>query len=160
MSKNFPFIEVPEHLLDILGQPDPGTRLYRAYGSEDQCAKWFETVLEVCQGQSAVSPGGVSMYVRVSRAGVHKRLKEGRLTGFLFHVTKDSRFFKDKKKLEHGGRPYGFIPVIECKAWAEELKGRKSREEIEKEAIGDGDYDGAFLDAPKDWNKKNTRRKQ
>lgn len=125
MDKEFPFVKISCDQLKHLGEPDQGTRLYRAYGTEADHADWFDAVCEVCEGLGSVSPGGVSGYVKVSRPAVHKRLKEGRLTGFFFHQVREGRFFKDRKKLAEGGRPYIYIPVVEARAWAQELKKRK-----------------------------------
>lgn len=151
---DFPFVEIPSRLQAVIGEADPGTRIYRAYGNEDDFERWFLAVWEICDSDKAVSPGGVSMFARVTRAGVHKRLKEGRLTIFLFHKVKDSKFIKGRKKQDEGGRPYGFIPVSECKAWADELRTIRDPKTLEKEANGDGERDDAFLDSPKDWDKK------
>jgi len=30
---SFPFVEIPQHLQEIVGEPDPGTRIFRAYGN-------------------------------------------------------------------------------------------------------------------------------
>ncbi len=68
----FPFVEIPDNYKDIIGVPDPGTRLYRAYGSSDDAVKWSDAVFNICHGYGAVSPGGVAMYAKVSRPGVHK----------------------------------------------------------------------------------------
>lgn len=155
MKQEFPYVEVPEHLKPIVGEPDPETRLYRAYGDQEGVAEWFDAVSEICGAEGTVSPGGVSMYAGVSRPGVHKRMKEGRLTAFLYHVVKSSKFLKDRKKLEDGGRPFSLIPVVECKAWHEELKSKRDQNETNKEAAGDGDWDGKFMDKPpKDWKEK------
>jgi hypothetical protein len=132
MNKEFPFVEIPANLLERVGRPDPETRLFRAYGSEADIGKWYEAVWEICRGEGSISPGGVSGYVKVSRPAVHKRLKEGRLTGFFFHLIVEPRFFKGRKKLEEGGRPYIEIPVVEAKAWAEELASRKGLLEEEQ----------------------------
>ena len=125
MNKEFPFVEIPSHLLKYLGKPDPHTRLYRVFGEESDVEAWFQAVWEICKDGGSISTGGVCGYVKVSRPAVHKRLKEGRLTGFFFHQIEEGRFFKGRKKLAEGGRPYILIPVSECKAWAEELKERK-----------------------------------
>ena len=99
------------------------------------------------------------MYAGVSRPGVHKRLKEGRLTTFLYHTVKDGVFFKDRKKLKDGGRPFSLIPVSECKAWHQELKSRRDRVAADKEAAGDGDWEGKFLDKPpKNWKEKVSKK--
>jgi hypothetical protein len=63
------------------------------------------------------------MFVPVSRAAVHKRLREGRLTGFTFYVTSQGKSVWGKpRKLKQ--RPYVVLSVSECKAWAAELKRR------------------------------------
>lgn len=151
---SFPFVEIPKHLQEIVGKPDRETRIFRAYGNEDDFSRWFDAVWDICGEERAVSPGGVSMYAKVSRAGVHKRMKEGRLTAFLFHKVKESRLVKGRKVLDEGGRPYGFIPVSECQAWAKELEQIREKPALEQEVLGDRDFDGKFLDNPKGWRKK------
>jgi hypothetical protein len=149
MKKDFPFVQIPEHLKKFIGEPDPGIRLYRAYGGEEDMDKWFDAVVEICHGEGSVSPGGAAGYAKVSRPAVHKRLKEGRLTGFLFHVMENGKFFKDKKKLIDGGRPYSYIPVSECKTWANELKKRRDRISAQREAEGERDYKTKFMKTPR-----------
>ena len=68
-----------------------------------------------------LSPGGVAMFVPVSRAAVHKRLREGRLTGFAFHVTSQGKSLWGKPR-KMKSRPYLVVSVSECKAWAKDLK--------------------------------------
>jgi hypothetical protein len=158
MKKDFPFVEIPERFLEIIGPADPGTRMYKAVGDREDFRVWSDAVFEICDGEGAVSPGGASLYTYATRAGVHKRLKEGRLTGFFFSIAKDSKFIKGRKTLEEGGRPYGYIPYSECKAWAEELEARTKEEGVEiikKEAQGTkADLDDRFLLPAKDWRKK------
>lgn len=154
MKKKFPFVEIPNHFIELIGKPDPGTRLYRAYGNEDDMQKWFDAVIEICHGEGSVSPGGAAGYAKVSRPAVHKRLKEGRLTGFLFHVVENGRFFKDKKKLSDGGNPYAYIPVSECKAWAVDLAKRRDRIAAKREAEGKGHMSNKFMKPPINWRKK------
>ena len=57
--------------------------------------------------------------------------------------------FGYQKKLKE--RPYVYIAVSECKAWAEELKTRPDRKEAYLEAAGGEkpDHEGEFLDEPK-----------
>ena len=76
----FPFIEVTAEARRIVGEPTPGTRLYRREGTHEECGEWFEAVGKLFGGDVGLSPGGVTMYVPVSRTAVHKRLKEGRLS--------------------------------------------------------------------------------
>ena len=119
--------------------------MYRAYGPIEAFETWWGAVSDVCGEEGAVSPGGVSMFVRVSRAGVHKAMKEGRLTAFLFHRENVGRtFFTKREKIEVEGQPYIGIPVLECKSWAEQLTGL-SYEERKLIRVGDGDHSGQFL---------------
>src|SRR5207248_5532678 len=76
------------------------------------------------------------MYCPASRAAVYKRIQEGKLSIFLFHVTyrKTTLFGKNKILREN---PYGYIPVSEVRAWRKELEeralsqGRITEEELE-----------------------------
>ncbi|MBT0654148.1 hypothetical protein [Geomobilimonas luticola] len=162
MKKEFPFIEIPERFKEIIGTPDPGTRMYKAIGDRSAFRLWNDAVFEICAEEGAVSPGGASLYTYATRAGVHKRLKEGRLTGFFFSIVTDSKWIKGRKTLEEGGRPYGFIPYSECKAWAKELEEREKVEGVEtvkKEAQGTkADLDDDFLLPSKDWRKKYQKK--
>jgi hypothetical protein len=154
MKKVFPFIKIPSELLDRLGEPDPGTRLYRKIGTEADTEAWFQAVFEVCEeGGGTISPGGVTRYVKVSRPAVHKRLKEGRLTGFLFHRVEDRRFLKGQKLVE-GGHPYILIPVSECRAWGDELRDRRELAKEEMSIPPTTTKHDAVLKPPPDWKKR------
>jgi hypothetical protein len=123
MATEFAHVTVPDTLRRLVGDPDEGTRCYYTRGSEEEAGAWFDAIAELF---NCVSPGGVSMFAPVTRAGIHKRLKEGRLTAFYFQVTEVRRtIFGQKRK----GRQtaYGLIPVVECKAWGKELQGREER---------------------------------
>lgn len=145
MDNDFPLIEVPSSLLPRLGEVDPGTRMYRRYGTEADFADWWDAVLEACGEESCVSPGGVAMYARVSRAGVHKRMKEGRITAFLFHVVKGVSRWTKREILDNAGQPYAYIPCEECKAWAKIMKEKMDRKGRKLESFGDGDFNGDFM---------------
>jgi len=157
---SFPFVEIPKNLKKIIGDPDPGTRLYRTCGSEEGFSDWSDAVFDICYGEGCVSPGGAAGYARVSRPGIHKKLKSGGLTGFVYHVTKDSFFIKGKKKLSANANFYCFIPVSECKAWAEELNKKRDKAEYNKEVMGDGNLDDRYLDKPPQHLKKKLRDEQ
>lgn len=121
MFIQFPFIEVPQELRRIVGDPTPGTRAYRREGTFAECGQWYQTLGEHYKGDVGLSPSGVSMFVPVTRAAVHKRIREGKLTAFIFYITREEKSFlgvKRKAKL----RPYIFLSVIECQAWAAEMK--------------------------------------
>jgi len=157
---SFPFVEIPEYLKDKIGIPDPGTRLYRAYGTEEDESAWADAVFEICHGDGSVSPGGAAGYARVSRPGVHKKLKTGGLTGFVFHVTKESFLFEGKKKLSANANFYCYIPVSECKAWAQELSKKRDKLELAKEIMGDGNFNDKYLNKPPKHLKKKLSDEQ
>lgn len=149
MNENdFPFVVIPEHLTAAIGEPVRDTRMYERRGQEEEYREWWDAVCEICGEESSVSPGGASMYVQVSRAGVHKRMKEGRITAFLFYPIKGISRWTKREKLANYGLPYIYIPGIELRAWAEMMEKKKmSRAERAREALGDGDFRGTFLRA-------------
>jgi hypothetical protein len=119
----FPFIEVPKDLRKIVGEPTPGTRAYRREGTHAECGQWIEDLGLYYKGDVGISPAGVTMFVPVQRAAVHKRIKEGKLTAFFFYITRiDSTFFGSKRKVKL--RPYILLSMSECKAWVTEMKRR------------------------------------
>jgi len=81
----FPFIEVPKDLRKIVGEPTPRTRAYRREGTHAECGQWIEDLGLYYKGDVGISPAGVTMFVPVQRAAVHKRIKEGKLTAFFLH---------------------------------------------------------------------------
>jgi hypothetical protein len=119
----FPFIELPEDLRKIVGEPTPGTRAYRREGTHAECGQWIEDLGLHYKGDVGISPAGVTMFVPVQRAAVHKRIKEGKLTAFFFYITHvESTFFGTKRKVKL--RPYILLSMSECKAWVVEMKRR------------------------------------
>ena len=75
------------------------------------------------------------MYCPVSRAAVHKRTKEGKLSVFLYHVKYSKRSLFGKIKTVRQS-PYAYIPVSEAIAWRKELEERAIRnEEITREEL-------------------------
>ena len=153
MATEFPFVEIPKELEEFIGKPDPGTRMYRRDGSQEESAVWFDVLTELI-GPS-VSPGGVGMYCPVSRAAVYKRIKEGKLSIFLFHVTHRATTLFGKNKILRD-RPYGYIPASEARAWREELEQRAlSRGTVTEEELEGAkpDWHGEFLD----WRNEHER---
>jgi len=114
-------VTIPEEIRHIFGSNDPGTRIYRRDGTEEENAIWFDAVCEVAG--SVVSPGGACMYAPVSRGAVHQRIKDGKLTAFLFHARRKSTNWLGRPR-EKRESAFIYIPVCELKAWAEEIKGR------------------------------------
>jgi hypothetical protein len=157
---SFPFVKIPKNFKEIIGVPDTGTRLYRAYGTEENCRQWTDTVFEICGNNGCVSPGGAAGYAKVSRPGVHKKLKSGGLTGFVYHITQDSFLFKGKKKLSANAFFYCYIPRSELKAWADELDKKRDKTELEKEVMGDGNYNDKYPNKPPKHLKKKLHDEQ
>ncbi len=155
MTDAFPYVEVPEELHRVVGEPLPGTRLYRKDAPDSEVSYWSDALFEHF-GQ-LVSPGGVAMYAPVSRASVHQRIKDGKLTAFFLYVTTAKRNWFGQTRVKRE-MPYGFIPVVECKAWKAELeerakkKGLVTREDLEGEKP---DWDGWFLE----WNSRFVRER-
>jgi hypothetical protein len=63
------------------------------------------------------------MYAPVSRAAVHKRMKEGKLTAFTYQVTHNVKTFWGTER-EARATPFVYIPSSECKAWGREIEER------------------------------------
>lgn len=145
MSTDIPLIPIPDWFVQKWGDADEGTRMYRVFNTDEVYEEWFEDIHKLAR--RTVSPGGVGMFARVSRAGVHKRIKEGRLTAFMFHklTKKPAGIFRKERLILQSPRPYVYIPVIEAKGWAAILKGKLSIEELHAEIHGDGDWDGDFM---------------
>ena len=128
-----------------MGIQDPGTRIYRRDGSQEESAVWFDAITDII-GPS-VSPGGVGMYCPVSRAAVYKRIKDGKLSIFLFHVTHRKTTLFGKNKILRDN-PYGYVPVSEARAWRLELEARAVRQGLITEEELEGakpDWQGEFL---------------
>jgi len=158
MSTEFPFVHVPEKLHAVFGNPVPGTHIYQREGPQEETSYWADAVFDVAG--RCVSPGGVSMYAPVSRAAVHKRLKEGKLSGFFFTITHKKRnlFGVDLSTRELA---IGYIPVSECKAWKAELEQRAIEQGAvtQKELDGDKpDWHGDFLFWNSRWAKAQARK--
>jgi hypothetical protein len=137
----------------IIGKREGDTHIYRKDGSQEESSAWFDLLTEII-GPS-VSPGGVGMYCPVSRAAVYKRVKDGKLSMFLFHVThRKTNLFGKTKTLRDS--PYSYVPVSEAKAWREELEERAlkhgtiSEEELEGSRP---DWHGEFLE----WQNEKER---
>ncbi len=151
MATLFEHVHVPRRLRGVLGHPEPGSRVHRRAGYRDDFAAWFEAVCEVCGADGAVSPGAVALYAKVSRAGVHKRLKEGRLTAFLFRVVEVADRAGSAELPADGGRAYTFIPLRECRAWADSLRSRGRRARRAERPAAAPDRAAGIDDSWKQW---------
>jgi len=123
MATGFPYLVITKRDRAFLGKKDPETRIYRMSGPAEDSGKWFDYLCERFPDDNFVSPGGVSMWVPVSRAAVYKRINAGKLTAFCYHEMEWKKtLFGGLRKARQS--PIMFIADSECKAWAEELKAR------------------------------------
>jgi len=151
-------VEITSEDERVVGPSDDGTRIRRQHGSEEQCADWFDYIHE--RFGNTVSPGGVSMFLPVSRAAVHKRLKSGKLTAFLFHVTHRERTFFGRERSVKA-QPYVYIPVSECKAWAAEVALRPENLQSFLRSLGASDEGQEFLERdPGDKGNRSVRHEK
>jgi hypothetical protein len=111
-------ISIPSEIEHVFGERVPDTRMYFCEGSQAEYRVWTEAVFDVTGG--AVSPGSASMFGGISRASVHNRMQDGKLTAFHFEIRKGGI----TGLLESRETPYIYVPVSELKAWAEEIKER------------------------------------
>lgn len=152
-------IDVPDKIKPYIGHPDPGTRFYRNQGRRIACAYWYRRLCRAYP-DGLVSPGGAAMFAPVSRAAVHKALKEGRLTGFAFHEVVDRKTIFGGTRAKRKG-PFIYIPVAECVAWGEQIQKQAESHGIDwKELEGTTpDYEGADLvSGPKAFRKSPPRK--
>jgi hypothetical protein len=141
METKFEPIGIPATFLALAGKCDAGRRVLRAEGDYERMTIWFDALCEHIG--PCVSPGGAAVYAGVTRAGVYKRLKAGKLSAFCFHITQDKQtLFGGKKTLKK--EPLVYIPVEECKAWRNELEGRAAR--INSTKVATPDDEAAFAE--------------
>ncbi len=129
MATELPYLQMttPERK-KLVGKQQKGTRMYRREGTFKESGEWCVAMDKEFEDQF-VSPGGVCMFVPVSRAAVHKRMQEGRLTALFFYVVHDERtFFGNLRKAK--ASPFVYIPVSECMAWAKEIEEKRGQVEI------------------------------
>ncbi|MCX7007627.1 MAG: hypothetical protein NTY53_10335 [Kiritimatiellaeota bacterium] len=120
-------VPLTPELRKIIGKQEKGRRIFRREGSFKKAGMWHQQLHH--KVGALVSPGGVIMYANVSRAGVYRAIKEGKITAFCFHAVEDQKtIFGRQYKLKE--RAFVYVPVSECKAWAKELEDRA--EYIEK----------------------------
>ncbi|HUA66832.1 MAG TPA: hypothetical protein VME24_13370 [Alphaproteobacteria bacterium] len=151
MSTEFPYLQIDTaERKKLVGKADKGTRIYRREGTYKESGEWFDGIQERFDDRF-VSPGGVCMFVKASRAAVHKRMKEGRLTAFCFHVVHSEKtFFGNVRKAK--ASPFVLIPVSECKAWASELDAKRGGPDVGD--AGDGDDEFLMRDPADRKNRK------
>ena len=147
-------IVIPPEIEHVFGAVKrPNTRMYYREGTPAEYRVWTEAVFDVTRG--AVSPGGASMFGGISRASVHNRMEDGKLTAFFFELKKGV-----KTGITEGrGNPYIYVPISELKAWAEEIKARgikKKKLTPEQAEPPKASWVRDFLAWKKKWEKKGT----
>jgi hypothetical protein len=153
MSGEFPYATIPAEFAQIIGERQADTHVYRREAAYEDIGPWFELLTDLVG--PTVSPGGVGMFCPVSRASVHERVKRGKLSIFLFHVThrKTTIFGKNKTVRES---PFAYIPVSECKAWRQEIEARAQEQGyISRKELDDSrsDWEGDFMKWDSRWQK-------
>jgi hypothetical protein len=157
METLFPYVELPPEMAEVIGKREGNSRIYTQNGTEEGCAPWYDALSEIVG--RCVSPGGVTMYCPVSRAAVHRRLREGRLSCFTYFVEERKINFFGKLR-EFRGTPYQYIPVSECKAWRKELEEKALRNELVTAEELEGtkpDWEADFLKWDSRWRKEQRK---
>lgn len=153
MSGELPYVSIPAEFAQIIGERQADTHVYRREGPQEEIGSWFELLTDLVGG--TVSPGGVGMFCPVSRASVHERVKRGKLSMFLFHVTKrKTTIFGNNKTVRES--PFAYIPVSECKVWRQEIEARAQEQGYvtAKELEGSKpDWEGEFMKWDSRWQK-------
>lgn len=155
--ETFPFVEIPPEMAEVIGQREGDSRVYAKEGSQEECSRWYDAVHEIAG--MCVSPGGVAMFCPVSRAATHRRIREGRLTCFTFHVKERKIDFFGKLR-GYKETPYAHVPVSECKAWKKELEEKAIRNErVTREQLEGAvpDWDADFLEWDSRWRKEQRK---
>jgi hypothetical protein len=133
VTEPFSYVSVPENMLRVVGEAIEETRMHRSEGPPEHISAWFDAVSEIAG--PCVSPGGGCMYVPVSRAAIHQRIKQGKLTCFMYDVQEKISILGFKIALRDA--PYSYVPVSELKEWRKDIEyrlmrdGTISREELE-----------------------------
>lgn len=101
---------------------DPGTRIYRERSPQVYLHAWLEELQAMFAGE-LVPFEWVADYVEVSRAAVHKRVKAGGLTLFVFEMEETVRGVLGGLRERMRGE-YRYVPKSECDHWRSILLDR------------------------------------
>ncbi len=125
MNDDFPYVGIKPGLKQVIGKKAPGTRMYKASGTQEDYVAWFDAIIR--HVGPCVSPGGAAARAHVTRAAVYKRMKEGRITAFMFYAPEDNKRLPKLLRIFRAvDIPYCYIPVSECQAWGEDMATRTS----------------------------------
>ncbi len=139
---SFPYVEVPDEALAVVGERMEGTRIYEQWGSPEDGAHYLDFISRLYGG--LVSPGRGSEIVGVTRAAVHKRMKAGKLTAFLYRSSIDRIKLGPFKVPDAKVTPCCYIPTSELLAWREEILNR-ARAKIEAMTTTESDESMSFM---------------
>lgn len=130
MDDDFPYVDY----LPKLFRTSPlikreGIRWYTQRGSRQEFFHWYRIISEAYPG-NLIPLQFVPEFVGVSRASVHKRAKNGRLTIFSFVVTEHKYTILGTRKDRDTKKRYDMTMLSECREWYSRLVDRANRSEI------------------------------
>jgi hypothetical protein len=109
---------------------DEGTRVYRETGSETWFTHWLGDVHFAFDGE-LIPFEWVADYVCVSRAALHKRVKNGGLTVLVYEMREWVSGILGGQR-QRMRREYKYVPKKECDSWRELLRHRTFEDETLK----------------------------
>jgi hypothetical protein len=124
MEIEFPYLKITRDLRSIVGPPDKDTRTFRTNGP-DSLQTWMEHLRAELQG-NLIPLQWVPDFVGVSRAAVHKRVKQGKLTVFVYEISDYLSAFGKTWTKRRGEVAY--CVLSECQAWFDEIVLRAARQ--------------------------------
>lgn len=125
MEQEFPYLKIKPNLLKVVGPPDEDTRIFRQSGIQMSFHSWMFNLQDEMKG-NLIPSNWVPEFVGVSRAAVHKRIKAGRLTMFVFDLM-DHKLTVLMKYKEVRICDFSYCVRSECFAWYEEIMFRNAR---------------------------------
>jgi hypothetical protein len=115
------YVDISPDLHPYLGELDPGTRVYKSQGSQEEAGRWYDAVTAAVG--PTISLGAVQLYCPVSRSALHDRIERGKLTVFEFTVTeRRTNFLGQNKTIKKD--PFSYVPVSECRSWRKDIEER------------------------------------
>jgi hypothetical protein len=124
MFNEFPYLKITEDLQFTVGKAEEDTRIFRKNGRDSYFREWIIELNKMLKG-NLIPSTWVPAYVGVSRAAVHKRIKSGRLTMFVFQYEESyislTMKWKSRKTAE-----FSYCVRSECQAWKDEIEHREA----------------------------------
>ena len=131
MADSIPFVVVPAKLAKSVGKPGSRTRRYEMVGGHPELQTWLSILGEQFVGD-LLPLNWCPEYVGVTRAAIHKRIKAGNLTAFVFClVGKPFTVFGAKYAITR--QEFAYVLRSECDAWQKQLLERRDRRAEEED---------------------------